>query len=290
MHPSITVAIPLHGSAPWIDNILANVRALPPMVTEVLLSDQTCIDDAASRLRHLLADDPRVSVRAAAAGLGFAEHYQMLLETAVGDLFMWMPHDDIFPADWVPTLCAALEANPKAWLAFGQLKCVEVAGVTPLWSLVIPEKPGLLPRTAAIRLMLSELLWSPFRGLFRREAVLAAQIHMDPDHSVISIDTEWVFTVALHGHLLYDDRTTTYKRLYEGSTHRTAQWKTQHRGSASQAALRLLVLHGPHGIAGLCLRMYVQCIVAEKKLRPTIRRARKLPGRIKRRVLRWHMA
>ena len=111
---------------------------------------------------------------------------------------------------------------------------------------------------------------------------------MEPARSVISIDTEWVFTVALHGHLVYDDRTTTYKRLYEGSTHRTAQWKTQHRGSASQAALRLLVLHGPHGISGVYLRLYVKWIVAQKKLQPRIRRARKLPGRIKRRVLRWY--
>jgi hypothetical protein len=265
--PTITVAIPMHGSARWIDNIVSNVRALPPMVTEVLISDQTCIDDAADLVRELLIGDPRVTVRAEAAGLGFAEHYQQLLETAEGDLFMWMPHDDIFDPGWIPTLSAALAAHPKAWLAFGQLRHVGIDGVTPNQSQPYPIPHGIISPWTTIRLMVSARLHIPFRGLFRRQKVLSANIHMDPNTSVVAIDKEWVLTVALHAPLVYDDRTFTLKRYHEDSTHKTPLWKSQHRGSVQQAAIRLIRNYGPGGIKSLSMIAYVNILSIEKHLR-----------------------
>lgn len=255
--PTVTVAIPLHGSAPWIDNVVANVRALSPMVTEIIISDMTCIDDAADKLRIMLADDLRVRIKAEAKGLGFAEHFQFLLESAKGEFFMWMPHDDIFNSDWVPVLSNALVNHPEAWLAFGQLHCVKVDGNTPLWSMILPAKRGLISRTRSMRLMMGGYIWSPFRGLFRRQQVLTANIRMNPEDSLTAIDTEWVFCVALYGHLVYDDRAVTWKRLYEGSTHTTDEWNSQQRASLKEAAINLINKHGPHGLEGCLLKLSI---------------------------------
>jgi hypothetical protein len=257
MYTTITVAIPLHKSSMWVDNIVANVENLSPLVTEILISDQTCLDDAADQLRIRLAGNPRVIIHSRASGLGFAEHYQYLLESASGDLFMWMPHDDIFEPSWIPTLAAALEEHPEAWLAFGKLHTVEVDGVTPLWPLILPVQPGLLSLRQAIRMMVFWTIWSPFRGLFRRKNVLDAKIPMDPVNSLTAIDIEWVFTVALHGKLIYNNNTTTWKRLYEGSTHRTTLWQEQMRGNVQQAAIRILDQYGPGGMYGSLLWFYV---------------------------------
>lgn len=174
MMPSVTVAIPLHGSARWVENVVANVRALPPLVTEVLISDQTCLDDAADRIREHLADDARVRVRARPAGFGFVEHYQWLLEEASGELFMWMPHDDIFEPAWVPTLVAALAEHPRAWLAFGRLEWVEADGVTPVERAPFRLRRGRLDPWTSVRMLLVGRSYHAFRGLFRRRAVLAA--------------------------------------------------------------------------------------------------------------------
>lgn len=254
MAPTVTVAIPLHGSAPWVDNVVANVRALPAMVTEILISDQTCLDDAADRLRIRLADDPRVTVLAEAAGLGFAAHYQLLLETAGGELFMWMPHDDIFDPGWVPILAAALASHPQAWLAFGQLRFVHIDGVTPMARRRFPFRPGQISGAAAVRMMAGGWAGFAFRGLFRRHEVLTAGLRMEPGTTMLAVDTDWVFRVALRSALVYDDRVITWKRAYPGSTSTTPSWRSQRRGDERQAAVALLLRHGPGGPTGFAMR------------------------------------
>ncbi len=269
MTPTVTVAIPLHGSAPWIDNVVDNVRALPPMVTEVIISDQTCIDDAATQIATRLVDDPRVTVHSQAAGLGFAEHYHQLLETASGELFMWMPHDDIFDPGWVPTLAAALAAHPQAWLAFGQLRCVKPDGTTPIPTVPLPIEPGLLSPLTTVRMMVGGWMGYPFRGLFRRQNVVDAHIRMDPATSLVAIDQEWVFSVALFAPIVYDVRPVTWKRLYQSSTVWTPYWQDQHRGTQRQAANRLLRRYGPGGLTGVGMRAYVVVVTMIHRLKAT---------------------
>jgi GT2 family glycosyltransferase len=285
MTPTVTVAIPLHGSARWVENVVANVRALPPVVTEILISDQTCLDDAADRISERLADDARVSVRARPAGLGFVDHYQLLLERATGDLFMWMPHDDIFDPSWVPTLVAALAEFPSAWLAFGRLQWVEADGVTPVPRAHYRLRRGRLRRWSAVQMLLVGRTFHAFRGLFRRRAVLAAGVRMNAETSVTGVDQEWVFTVALRGGIVYDDRTITWKRRYAGSTATTAEWRRQHRGSRAQAAVHLLRQHGPGGLSGLALQARPTLLHAAQLARLEV--ARRLPAGVKARLKRW---
>lgn len=260
MAPTITIAIPLHGSARWVDNVAANVRRLPQSVTEILISDRTCLDDAAEQLRERLADDPRVTVHVEKTGLGFVGHFHLLMEIAEGELFMWMPHDDIFDAAWVPTLASALADHPKAWLAFGQLRWVEADGLTPTGSRPFPRGYGVISRRTAIRLMGRGRLAIAFRGLFRRREVMEAGVRMDADTSLVAVDHGWVFTVALLSALVYDDRAITWKRIYEGSTSTTTSWKSQNRGNGPQAAVAILRRRGPGGLAGAALRLYAAWI------------------------------
>lgn len=272
MAPTVTVAIPLHGSARWVDNVVANVRALPPMVTEIIISDQTCIDDAADQLRSRLANDRRVVIRAEPAGLSFADHYQQLLEMGSGELFMWMPHDDIFAPDWVPILATALASHPQAWLAFGRVRNVEIDGFTPVYSQRFPFRPGMIVGWTAIRMMVTGASWVPFRGLLRRRMVLAAGLSLDPATVVLTIDNDWVFAVALQSALVYDDRAVTWKRRYDGSTHTSPLWQSQRRGDPTQAAVALLNRHGPQGATGVAVRCHARLIGLRPRARTWIGR------------------
>lgn len=256
MRNTITVAIPLHASAKWVDNVVSNVRRLPARVTEILISDQTCIDDAAEQVRLLLCDDPRVKIYADPRGMQFHEHYQFLLEQASGTYFMWMPHDDIFEASWVPTLAKALDQHPEVWLAFGQLKYMQMDERTIIFNSPFAFKSGTLSVITSIRLLISKRSAIAFKGLFRREKVLSAGIKMDPATSLVPIDIEWVFTVALHGKLFLDKSTTILKRLHPDNTHKTQAWKSQRRGDELQAAIALLHRYGPKGMYGAALKSY----------------------------------
>jgi hypothetical protein len=265
MAPTVTVAIPLHASAPWVDNVVENVRALPPSVTEIVVSDRTCVDDAASRLQALIADDPRVTVVADPVGLGWEDHFQLLLDEAAGELFTWMPHDDVFESSWVPTLVAALEANPEAWLAWGRIECVERDGVTPAGAWPDPRS-GLIQGWDALRMMLHGEIGQPFRGVFRRQEVLDAGVRLRASDGFHGVDQLWVLAVALESALVHDPGTVTVKRFYPTSA--CATWGAERPGAHEQEALAVLREHGPGGLVGLAMRWRTRLAWLKGRLRP----------------------
>lgn len=278
--PTITVAIPLHRSARWVETVVENVRALPPGVTEVVVSDRTCVDDAAAVLRDRLADDSRAHVVAEPREMGWEDHYQLLAEEAGGDLFMWMPHDDRFDASWTSTLAATLEAHPEAWLAFGHVACVEVDGVTPSGDWPHPP-PGVVAGWGALRMVLQGEMGMPFRGLWRRRAVLDAGVRLAPRPDFHGVDMLWVFEVALRSALVYDDRTETHKRFYPDSTF--ASWPAEDPGAHEDEVLHLLARAGPGGAEGAAMRSVARAARLRGRLRPHLgpayRRAKALVGR-----------
>lgn len=256
---SVTVAIPLHLSSVWTSNIVANVLALPAEVTEVILSDRTCLDDAADELRSRLAHDPRVVVVAERRGLSWTEHCQLLIEEASGDLFMLMPHDDVFDPSWVPTLREALAAHPEAMVAYGRVEKVEADGVTPArWTPPVLPPPGeVTTGWKAVRAFGNGWLWVPFRGLLRRRELLASGIRLrSPEAfpgrcSWVLVDSLWVFSMALHAGLVHDDRTVTWKRNHPGSA--TAMSRPGRPGGRHRAGAAVLRRHGPGGATGLAM-------------------------------------
>ncbi len=261
---SVTVAIPLHLSAPWVDNIVANVTALPADVTEVLLSDRTCLDDAADQLRSRFANDPRVVVVAEPRDLTWTEHCQLLIEEARGDLVTLLPHDDVFDPSWVPILREALEAHPEALLAYGRLEKVEPDGVTPAagWTPPALPPPGeVTTGWQALEAYLDGLLWVPFRGLVRRKELLDSGIRLrSPDAfpgncSWILVDSLWVFSMALHSGLVHDDRTVTWKRIHPGSA--TAMSRRGRPGGRHRPGAAVLRRYGPGGLAGVAMTAHL---------------------------------
>jgi hypothetical protein len=254
--PTVTVAIPLHRSAPWVPNIIANVRSLPPTVTEIIVSDRTMKDDAARRLRRRLADDPRVRIITEASDLHWTEHFQTLIDEAKGELFMWMPHDDVFEATWVPMLVDTLAAHPDAWLAFGRLEPVEVDGVTPRpgWR-PRPRRPGPISGWSAVRMMSQGEMGIPFRGLVRRRRVLDAGITVHEANGSPLADIRWVFNVSLRAPIVFDDRTSTRKRFHQDNTF--IRWR-RGPGDLQQCALDVLVHNGPGGVRGAAMRTFLR--------------------------------
>ena len=58
--PRVSVVIPLYRSARFIDNIIANIEAMPQRGVEILISDRHCYDDTIDRLAERYTTDPRV--------------------------------------------------------------------------------------------------------------------------------------------------------------------------------------------------------------------------------------
>jgi len=126
--PQTTVAIPLHKSAKWIDNVRANLEELHP-VARIIVSDVTERDDTLRILESEFAGHPMISFLGRRdVPRGWVAHCNDLKKRAPTSFFMWLPHDDTVHSDWVIQGQEALKVNPKSTLAVGALRLTSAAG------------------------------------------------------------------------------------------------------------------------------------------------------------------
>lgn len=216
--PRVTVAMPLYRSSRFLSTIVENIEVIGVRDVEILISDRHGEDDALEVLRVRYAGDPRVRVLEARDRLSWPEHYNLLLREARGTYVMWMPHDDSFPAGYVETLAACLDAHPAAVLAFGAMDAVDGAGAPmPGWTFRPP--PFARGYSSGVGDAMRLLFWGaaiPFRGVFRREVVVARGHFLDAD--ACGADSNWTFGLALTGALRYVPSVRCVKRYYPEST------------------------------------------------------------------------
>lgn len=222
--PRVSIAIPLYRSGRFVPIILENIANLDEPRAEILISDRHGEDEAIDLLEERLHDDPRIRFLRANDRIHWADHYNELLRTARGDLFLWMPHDDSFPRGYVTRLAAALDEHADVVLAFGRIEAVDPEGVPiPGWTF---HDPPFGSRSRGVRDALGLLHWGsaiPFRGIFRRHQVVAAGLFLRSH--VRGTDGHWTFGLALRGSLLYVPDVYCVKRYYRESTWASAPYR-----------------------------------------------------------------
>jgi hypothetical protein len=220
---STTVAIPMHASGPFIDVISANIAALPDDV-EIILSDHTRVDDAIERLQELHGGDHRLRFVRESDGIGIIDHYNRLLREANGDYFMWMPHDDTFPPEYVPLLRAALDSNPDSNLAFGSLRPIDLDGKLirdkVKECVAVPIELGRLPRVEEASYLWQHWgIWIPYRGLMRRREVLRHRLFLRRGLQEYWHDITWVFAMTVLAPIVEVPECACEKRFHPDSHH-----------------------------------------------------------------------
>ncbi|MBK8293602.1 MAG: glycosyltransferase [Solirubrobacterales bacterium] len=229
----LTVAIPLHRAAQWIEGIEDIVSRVPDWAS-VIISDASGLDDSVERLAVTYAADPRISVVSRDQSLDWREHANLLLAGADTEYFCWMPQDDLVsPDSYFESLVGALDSHPGRSLAFprvvkrvttGRLRRREIG----LNSFTLP--PICLGTDSAESEALEMLgRWNiamAWRGVFRRK--LARPIPPTTD----APDLIWTFSMALAGNFIEVPEAQYLKRFHRQSAHRTVM----RRESASRVA------------------------------------------------------
>jgi hypothetical protein len=240
--PLLTVGIPLHRSAPWIDVVKANIDAVDRGNVEFLLSDRTGLDDALDVLASHYRDDSRVIALGVVDGSDWVEHCNALLRQGRGTYFCWMPHDDDFPRGWVDTLLGHLERDPDLLMAFGRIERVITDDTHPdrVRSPHPPAGTGCGPWTLDVAM---DLLgrWKggyAFRGMFRRGVVVDRKLFLPRTRDTVDADWAWVFGMALLGRLRYVPEVACRKRYYASSAHRSWERHAAHHLSLAWVLTR----------------------------------------------------
>ena len=223
--PLVSVGIPLYRSERFLDVVVENIEAIAYPNVEIIVSDRHMLDDALVRLEQRYAADARFRFVVGRDALGWVDHFNLLLRTARGRYFLWMFHDDSYPAHYIGDLVAALEARPDAVLAFGRVEQVSLDGFLPVFPFVPPPVAPDAPWSLGTSLRMLTLwhLWVAFRGVVRRDVVERSNLWIRPTHGTVRADVYWVFGVSLRGRLVFVPSCQCTKRFHRGSA--GAAWR-----------------------------------------------------------------
>lgn len=240
--PLVSVGIPLYRSRPFFEVITENMRAIDYSNVEIIVSDRHGLDDTIDSIEVEFRDDDRVRYLRASDELDWVQHYNLLLQSARGEYFLWMAHDDSYSSNYISELVALLEADAGAVLAFGRVDRISVDGYLPVKSEFEPPNLPPEPRWPFWMpfqvLMLWEEPWAPFRGVLRKEAVNSRHLAMRRTRGNPCADVGWVFCLAMIGRIAYSPSCVCTKRFYAAST--GAKWqhtvRTRYNEFLAQAA------------------------------------------------------
>jgi hypothetical protein len=193
------------------------------------VGDRHLADDTVEQLRARFPNDSRIRFITARDEVGWVAHYNLLLSEGSGEYFVWMPHDDSYPAGYISALVARLEAKPDALLAFGYCDTENAAGAPhTVW-----PPPPFSPRgpwtpKTALRLFFGWQIGVAMRGVFRRARIVDSGLWLPHTDGDAYADVIWLFGAALVGRFEFVPETRCLKRFYPGSTH--TYWKSPKAG------------------------------------------------------------
>ena len=147
-----------------------------------------------------------------------------LVDAAQGRFLRILPHDDSTDADAIAHLVAALEQDPGAAVAYGQIKAINLEGQH------LPAQDQLNPneQASSSRWLLEDILpmfWTgrfagAFKGLIRRDIAQRAELRFRATPGLAHSERAWLFALGLAGAFRFVPKIVLTKRYYSDSTHR----------------------------------------------------------------------
>ena len=197
--PRVVALVPTWRSAAYIRATLESLAAQTWPNLEVLISDDASPDDTASICEQFEARDPRFRVIRQPRNLGWVGNVNALLRAADGDCLLFAFQDDLPEPAYVERCVAALEANPRAIIAYSDIALVHADGSRE--EKHYPQLDGVTDRVARARSIahLEGSWWIPNRGVFRTSA--AREIGGLRRHRAgeFSADWPWLLHMSLLG-------------------------------------------------------------------------------------------
>lgn len=126
--PIVTIGMPIYNGAPTVRATIESVLAQTLTDFEFIISDNASTDGSGAICEEYAAKDKRIRYIRNAKNIGGADNYNRIVGLANGKYFNWIPCDDVILPRFLEACVAALDANPKAALAFTKARMIDTNG------------------------------------------------------------------------------------------------------------------------------------------------------------------
>lgn len=119
-NPIISIGMPVYNGANFIKEALDSLLAQTFIDFELIVSDNASTDSTELICLDYQKSDSRIKYIRQTQNLGALQNFQLVLDEAVGECFMWAACDDKWNETWIFTLYEKLKQTKKS-AVFGRL-------------------------------------------------------------------------------------------------------------------------------------------------------------------------
>lgn len=278
----MSALVPTHNCEHFVTRTLEALAAQSWQQVEVVIGEDCSSDGTFAVAQAWAAKHPRATVVRHDSNLGWLRNSNDLLGRAHGEYAFFAFHDDVIEPTFVEQLVTALEANPSAVLAYGDLSVAEPGEdpVTVRFSDAGLRK-GALARGGLVGRRPDDW-WVPVHGLFRMSTAREVGGLRPSRAGEHSADWMWLLALSLRGEFLRVPG-VLYRKYYL-STSLSKGWShDEGHASALRRAAAAEVRASELPAVGKALLLARITVIPELRWvgRRGLRRlARRLPGRM----------
>ncbi|OHC99500.1 MAG: hypothetical protein A2885_22985 [Sphingopyxis sp. RIFCSPHIGHO2_01_FULL_65_24] len=126
--PRVSVVMPVHNGARWLDEAIDSVLAQGFLDFELILVDDASRDESPAIMAAAAARDPRVRHFRLDTNVGLPAALNHGFAQARGELHSWTSDDNLLRPQMLDRLVATLDAHPDAGVAYADFSLIDDAG------------------------------------------------------------------------------------------------------------------------------------------------------------------
>jgi glycosyltransferase involved in cell wall biosynthesis len=213
--PLVTIGLPVHNGAEYLEEALASLRAQTYPRLEIVIGDNGSTDATPSICRRAAAVDPRIRYLPSPENRGAAWNYNRVFQEAAGEFFMWAAHDDVrAPRAVERCVQAFLDEGPDVVVVYPGAVFIDVDGTELGPDHDRPAAGSGPPHVRLARLLMSLNMAHPVFGLIRSSALRQTRLI---DRFVAS-DYVLLAELALLGRFVHVPEPLFLRRVHHGSS------------------------------------------------------------------------
>jgi len=141
-HPKVSIGMPVYNGEKYISQALNSLLSQTHENFELIISDNASTDSTRSICLDYANQDKRIRFHENNENIGAIRNFQIVLDLASSDYFMWAACDDIWEPSYISTLIDTMHIDKSVVLAFPIFNVIDEKGVEESKYLHVLELPS----------------------------------------------------------------------------------------------------------------------------------------------------